>query len=78
MDLSRGYAHSQVALPDSVRALVEKRDWAALDRAIAAETKPGGLIFDQLRPLAEFTEIEFILSIRCSDAHPDEDGIWHD
>ena len=36
------------------------------------------MIFDELRKYAEFSEIEFIISIRSSLEYPDEDGIWHD
>jgi hypothetical protein len=42
------------------------------------EALPGGAVFEELRKYAEFSEIEFIISIRSSLEEPDEDGIWHD
>jgi hypothetical protein len=75
---TRGYFLSSLVLPAAVREQVTQRDWAALDRAIQKETVRGGLIFDELRNYAEFTEIEFIISIRSSLEEPDDDGIWHD
>ena len=49
-----------------------------LDRAIAGEVVQGGLIFNELQKYGDFSEIEFIISIRSSNDEPDEDGIWHD
>jgi hypothetical protein len=75
---SRGYFLSQVNPPPVVRSSVETRNWNGLDEAIRQETLPGGMIFDELRTYAEFSEIDFIISIRSSLEYPDEDGIWHD
>ena len=73
-----GYLITTVELPDLIRGKVLARNWPELDRAIARETNPGGVIFRNLQNYAEFSEIEFIISIRSSLEQPDEDGIWHD
>jgi 2OG-Fe(II) oxygenase superfamily len=73
-----GYFLKPIGLPESVKAHVAQRDWKALDQAIHVETRPGGVIFEELRPYSQFTEIEFIISIRSSLQLPDDDGIWHD
>src|SRR5256885_1969036 len=65
-------------LPVEIRQAIEKRDWVRVDQLIQKETQPGGAIFEELQKYAEFTQIEFIISIRSSLQEPDEDGIWHD
>lgn len=76
--LSQGYRLEQITLPPQVLAAVRARDWPGLDRAIAREVVPGGVIFERLAKFASFTQIEFIISIRSSREYPDDDGIWHD
>ena len=73
-----GYFLKDIKLPPLIGQAVQSRDWEELDRAIRVETLPGGSIFEELRKHEEFSEIEFILSIRSSLEFPDEDGIWHD
>jgi hypothetical protein len=75
---SQGYLLSKIQLPQSLLEAVRAQDWNELDRLIRMETLPGGAIFDELRNYAEFSEIEFIISVRSSLKEPDEDGIWHD
>ena len=75
---SQGYFLSRITPPPAIHTHVSDRDWLSLDQAMRAETLPGGAIFDELRKYAEFSEIEFIISIRSSIEEPDEDGIWHD
>jgi hypothetical protein len=75
---TEGFLLTPVALPAPIREKVLARDWNALDRLMRAETLPGGSVFEEMRKYADFTEIEFIISIRSSLAEPDEDGIWHD
>lgn len=77
---SQGCFAAQVALPATIQQRVGQRDWPALDAEIRTETLPGGSIFEALQSygLANFSQIEFIISIRSSLEYPDEDGIWHD
>ncbi len=75
---SVGHFLVPLALPLRIRQFVMDRDWGALDRAIRLETLKGGMIYDKLQAYREFTDIEFIISIRSSLEMPDEDGIWHD
>jgi hypothetical protein len=78
---SHGYRIESLTdeLPRAIHELVARRDWAALDAAIAHETRPGGVIFERLRPHARFASIEHIISIRATTPeYADEDGIWHD
>lgn len=74
----QGYILSQIQLPAELRLAIEKRDWPLVDQLIKTETSPGGAIFEELQKYGDFTEIEFIISIRSSLQEPDEDGIWHD
>lgn len=67
-----------VDLPSEIMNAVEDRNWAALDTAIKILVSPSGLIFNELKKHAVFTDIEFIISIRSSLEQSDEDGIWHD
>jgi hypothetical protein len=73
-----GHLLSPIELPAEIRHAIENRDWERVDQLIQKETQPGGAIFKELRKYAEFTQIEFIISIRSSLKEPDEDGIWHD
>ena len=75
---AQGYFLSSIQLPPIIRESVLKRNWIALDSAIRREADPGGTIFEELRKIANFSDIEFIISIRSSLSEPDEDGIWHD
>jgi hypothetical protein len=76
--LSQGYSLSQLKLPDSLYRSVKGRDWKEVDHLIQGEVRKGGVIFNELSKYADFSEIEFIISIRSSLQEPDEDGIWHD
>ena len=73
-----GYFLKPIGLPEKVRRHVAERNWKALDEAIQQETRPGGVIFEELLTYTHFKEIEFIISIRSSLEFPDDDGIWHD
>ncbi|MFL5812526.1 MAG: 2OG-Fe(II) oxygenase [Bdellovibrionia bacterium] len=73
-----GYLLSPIELPAELRHAIEMRDWVRVDQLIQLETQPGGVIFEELRKYENFTQIEFIISIRSSLKEPDEDGIWHD
>jgi hypothetical protein len=75
---SQGYLITSLSLPDVIREKVIQQNWGELDQTIALETMPGGVIFNELQKYAEFSKIEFIISIRSSREFPDEDGIWHD
>ena len=76
--LIRGYSLAQVKLPDSIYENVKNRDWNNVDQLIHREVKKDGVIFKELSKYAQFSEIEYIISIRSSLKEPDEDGIWHD
>jgi hypothetical protein len=75
---SQGFRLTQVQLPPWIREHVVARDWMALDQAMSREVRPGGVIFGELLRYRNFSEIEFIISIRSSIREPDDDGIWHD
>jgi hypothetical protein len=75
---SPGYLLTPVLLPDTVREKVIARNWNELDQEMRREILPGGVVFEELQKYGNFSEIEFIISIRSSLEEPDEDGIWHD
>ena len=76
--IQHGYQKVTFDLPQSIREHVQSRNWVELDRVMALETSPAGSVFGRLRIFCEFSQIEFIISIRSSDIEADEDGIWHD
>lgn len=77
-----GYFLLPLSLPAKLGEATRDRDWPRVDALAREQTLPGGVVYEALRPYAEFTQIEFILSIRPGlDLPPgdlDEDGIWHD
>lgn len=75
---SDGYVIVRPELPEWIREQVIQRNWVELDRCVGRETLPDGAIFRELRKYSDFSQIEFIISIRSSRIEPDEDGIWHD
>jgi hypothetical protein len=75
---SNGFHVARVSLGDAVRTAVRDRDWVRLDREFARLAAPGGRLFDFLRSYHDFSEIEFIISIRSAVNEWEEDGIWHD
>ena len=76
--MKAGYRLTQINLPAGIGQKVASRDWVGLDGLMREQTLPGGAIFEELRKVTDFSEIEFIISIRSSLQEPDEDGIWHD
>ncbi|MBL7714246.1 MAG: 2OG-Fe(II) oxygenase [Bdellovibrionales bacterium] len=75
---NQGFFLTQIELPATIRQFVLARVWKELDQALAKEAGPGGRIFQYLSGHAQFSQIEFIISIRSSREFPDDDGIWHD
>ena len=75
---SQGYCRVSLNLSPHIREQVVERNWSALDQSIRIEANPGGGIFEELQKYEEFSEIEFIISLRSSLVEPDDDGIWHD
>jgi len=63
---------------EEVRPLVLAKDWAALDQKVIELTRPGGKLFTFLKTFHDFTDIEFIISLRNASNDWEEDGIWHD
>jgi hypothetical protein len=73
-----GFHVTAIKLPEEVKNFVEKRDWPGLDETFKNLTSPEGKLYQFLQAFHEFSEIEFIISIRNSLNHWEEDGIWHD
>lgn len=74
----QGYFLTEMTLPKELKTEVEKKDFEQVDKIIRILTKPEGAIFQTLLKYREFSEIEFILSLRESQNSWEEDGIWHD
>lgn len=73
-----GFHISHIPLPVEIRTYVETEKWQKLDEAFRELTKKGGTLYNFLQNYHEFSEIEFIISIRDSKNDWEEDGIWHD
>ena len=67
-----------MTLPTGLKELIETENYEQLDGTIRDLTSPHGEIFKTLRQFREFSEIEFILSLRAAKNEWEEDGIWHD
>ena len=65
-----------IELPVEVDELLTQKNYYELDQWILKATMPEGLIFNNLKPILDFSYIETIIAIRT--AGEDEEGIWHD
>ena len=75
---TNGFHLSYFSLKDEIRNLVANEKWNELDFAFQQLTRPEGELFKYLLRFHDFTQIEFIISIRDSSNEWEEDGIWHD
>ncbi len=75
---SAGFHLSSFPLGEVVRSAVRDRNWEQLDRQMRLLTEKGGGLFNHLREFHDFSEIEFIISLRSAQNEWEEDGIWHD
>jgi hypothetical protein len=75
---SIGFHLSYFPLGDEYRDDVEREDWKKLDDEFKKLTAPGGRLFEFLHQFHDFSQIEFIISIRDSKHEWEDDGIWHD
>lgn len=73
-----GFHLSYFPLEEEVRKLVETENWSELDRTFKDLTHKNGRLFKFLQKYHDFSEIEFIISIRDAQNDWEEDGIWHD
>lgn len=73
-----GFFLSYFPLGDEIRSYVENEQWDNLDQAFKDLTKKGGSLYNFLQNYHDFSEIEFIISVRDSANEWEEDGIWHD
>lgn len=73
-----GFHLSFFPLGDNILALVQDEKWEALDNEFKHLTKKDGRLFKFLQEFHDFSDIEFIISIRDSSNEWEEDGIWHD
>jgi 2OG-Fe(II) oxygenase superfamily len=74
----KGFHLTTFPLPEIVQEAVLKEDWPLLDQEIRRLTLKGGELFEFLHGFHDFSEIEFIISIRDAKNDWEEDGIWHD
>lgn len=75
---TNGFHLSRFPLGDDIRTLVEQENWEELDQAFKKLTAREGRLFKFLQEFHDFSDIEFIISIRDSKNEWEEDGIWHD
>lgn len=79
IDLARyGFCLSKIELPSSLLEEVNAKDYSLIDKTFHGLTSKDGLLYQYLQNFCEFTEIEFIISLRSSKNEWEEDGIWHD
>ncbi|HXH76172.1 MAG TPA: 2OG-Fe(II) oxygenase [Bacteriovoracaceae bacterium] len=73
-----GFHLTHFPLTPDLRETVIAENWNELDKKFQALTKPDGELFRFLNSYHDFSEIEFIISIRDAGNEWEEDGIWHD
>lgn len=73
-----GFHLSHFSLSDDVKTFVLEEDWNKVDSAFKKLTARDGELFKFLKQFHDFSEIEFIISIRDANNDWEEDGIWHD
>lgn len=73
-----GFFMTYFSIPGEIKTYVQNEDWAKVDEAIRKLTNRGGQLFKFLQEFHDFSEIEFIISIRDCSNDWEEDGIWHD
>lgn len=61
-----------------LKPLVQAKNYPALDDQINTLTQPKRELFQTLSRFEQFSQIEFILSLREACNEWEEDGIWHD
>ncbi len=65
-------------LGDALRSAVRDRNWEKVDQEFRLLTQSEGDLFQFLREFHDFSQIEFIISLRSAQNDWEEDGIWHD
>ena len=73
-----GYHLAHYPLSEEIKTLVKNEDWSALDQALRRITQKDGSLFSLLQNYHDFSDIEFIISVRDASNPWEEDGIWHD
>jgi hypothetical protein len=73
-----GFHLSYFPLSDELKEAVKMEKWDFVDAEFKRLTSSEGSLFKFLKTFHEFHQIEFIISIRDSSHHWEEDGIWHD
>jgi hypothetical protein len=63
-------------LPIEIIEYVKSENWQGIDQYFLEAERPGGTLFEFMKPFLTFSSIEHIISIRTTP--DDEDGIWHD
>lgn len=73
-----GYIFTKLNLPSELAKYVQESDYESIDMLFQKLTSNTGDLFKFLSQYEDFTEIEFIISLRDSKNEWEEDGIWHD
>jgi hypothetical protein len=73
-----GFLLAHFPLGEEIKSLVESENWNALDSRMKELTAKEGALHKFLLTYHDFSEIEFIISIRDASNDWEEDGIWHD
>lgn len=71
----QGFCIDYIHLPDELKKLVISKNYPAIDEYIWSAIAQDGIIYEKMSQYTQFSEIEFIISLREED---NEDGIWHD
>lgn len=74
---TQGFHKTYFTLPETIRELVTLEKWPELDQEFQILTAKEGRLFKFLSEFHDFTDIEFIISIRDAANEWEEDGIWH-
>lgn len=75
---SLGFVKGTVALNEQIAGAVMRRDFEKIDELFQFETGHRGSLYNYMSKFGDFSEIEFIISLRQAKNEWEEDGIWHD
>ncbi len=75
---NEGFFKDRLTLSSATSSAVMAKDFNKVDQIFKEQTSPDGYLFKYLKQFREFSEIEFIISLRDAKNEWEEDGIWHD
>lgn len=76
--IENGYLLTDFNLPKNLKKLVDQGEWVQIDKIIHKLLSKNGQLYKFLKEFGEFSDTEYIISIRDANDPDQDDGIWHD